>query len=236
MNGENNSQADLKESLVPMARLFFKTILAVTLLEIVLHKWNPDRKRFLHNIQAYCTAFLILQTSPANIPQFLVYLILSEKLESVWRRREWSPSILMLAGIVLQNLAFFQFGNTNSIATVNLTNAYNGISENYNIYVVGFLMCVSNFAPSIYWSLNCLKILYSFPVKDKWKIFLASRMPSFLFYCIFGCFLLGSCVILRYHLFIWSVFSPKLCYYVSWNIFMNAVIGWLVEALSLIHI
>ncbi|CAR30476.1 mannose-ethanolamine phosphotransferase LAS21 [Lachancea thermotolerans CBS 6340] len=229
MKGVSKDQIDFSDALVPMARLFFQVTAAVIAVEVIRHQFKPNGPRLLEEIHAHISTLLILQTSSANIPQFLAFHILSRKLNSLWSRRQWSFPVLMTVNLVLQHLSFFQFGNTNSIATVSLTNAYNGVSENYNIYVVGALMCVSNFAPSIYWSLSCLKILYSKSTQSKWETFFTSRLPSFLYYCLFGCFLLGSCVILRYHLFIWSVFSPKLCYYVSWNLFMNAIIAWFFE-------
>ncbi|CUS21093.1 LAQU0S02e05710g1_1 [Lachancea quebecensis] len=229
VNGIHKNEVNLSNALVPMARLFFQVTAAVIAVEVTRHQLKPNGQRFFEEIHGHVSTLLILQTSSANIPQFLAFHILSRKITSLWLRRKWSFPVLMTVSLVLQNLTFFQFGNTNSIATVSLTNAYNGVSENYNIYVVGALMCVSNYAPSIYWSLSCLKTLFLTSTQPKWKIFLDSRLPSFLFYCLFGCFLLGSCVILRYHLFIWSVFSPKLCYYVSWNLFMNAVVAWLFE-------
>ncbi|SCU97110.1 LAME_0F18558g1_1 [Lachancea meyersii CBS 8951] len=226
----------LKTQLVPMARLFFGAALGLVLLELLLHRLNRQSDGLLEKIHSTITTILIFQTSSTNIPQFLVFQIIAPLIESLWRRL-WGSNVtaLMTIGLVLQHLTFFQFGSTNSIATVNLTNAYNGVSENYNIHVVGFLMCVGNFAPAIYWSTACLKILYTRkPQYNKWQLFAASRLPALLFYCIFGCFLLGSCVIQRYHLFIWSVFSPKLCYYVSWNLFMHAVVGWVLEGLVVV--
>ncbi|SCV05188.1 LANO_0H01992g1_1 [Lachancea nothofagi CBS 11611] len=225
-----DSLGDLKGMLVPMARLFFWCATGLAVFDVLLHRFSRNDKRFLDRIHATATTILIFQSSSANIPLFLVFQILSSQLESLWHRYHGSNVfLLMTVGLALQHLTFFQFGSTNSIATVNLTNAYNGVSENYNIYVVGLLMCVGNFAPSIYWSLSCLKMIYSKQHDSKWGTFNKSRLPSLLFYCVFGCFLFGSCVVQRYHLFIWSVFSPKLCYYVSWNLFMNTLIAWLIE-------
>ncbi|CEP64737.1 mannose-ethanolamine phosphotransferase LAS21 LALA0_S13e01882g [Lachancea lanzarotensis] len=225
----------LKSQLVPMARIFFSWAIAQVFIELMAHKreW-PRRRTLIERIHPIITLILIFQTPSTNIPQFLVFQIIAPQIESLWHQlSDSNVTALMTVGLILQHLTFFQFGGTNSIATVSLTNAYNGVSENYSIHAVGFLMCLSNFAPSIYWSTTCLKMLLQRQprvVPKKWQFFAISRLPALFFYCIFGCFLLGSCFILRYHLFIWSVFSPKLCYYVSWNLFMNVVIGWTLEA------
>lgn len=220
------------DSLVPMARLFFQITLALILFRIALNKLMDRKTKYFKDIHSIVSMILILQTSSANIPQFLVFWILQDRLKYLLTAYTPSDCLVMVISLILQNLTFFQFGGTNSIATVNLTNAYNGISGDYNIHVVGLLMCIGNFAPSIYWSMATLPTLFENKKKtDKWEIFFATRLPALVFYSIIGCFIMGSCVILRYHLFIWSVFSPKLCYYVTWNVFMNFMVSWCAEGL-----
>ena len=50
--------------------------------------------------------------------------------------------------LCLQNLTFCM-GNTNLLATVDLSNAYNGVKA-YNVFLVGLLTFVSNFAGPIF--------------------------------------------------------------------------------------
>lgn len=228
---EDESSDIYSKTLVPLARLFFQASITVLIARILVHKYSSKKVGFFQDVHSIISSILIFQTSSANIPLFLVFQILSGRLHYLWTAYYSSnQAILMLLNLILQHLSFFQFGSTNSIATVNLTNAYNGVSDDYNIYTVGLLMCIGNFAPSIYWSLASSKVLYKSNT-DKWSVFYRAKLPQFFFYCLFGCFLLASCIILRYHLFIWSVFSPKLCYYVTWNAFMNGLIGWVVEGL-----
>lgn len=149
-----------------------------------------------------------------------------------------------IATLILQNLSFFQFAFTNSLSTVDLTNAYNGV-KSYDLIVVGLLTFVSNFAPTIYWSFNSLLWLYNnklinfdsglFPktsfVKHlfsstsiRWEIFYVRFFIMILFYTIVGLFLIIACFNLRYHLFIWTVFSPKLLFFFVWNILITGLI------------
>ncbi|SCU87006.1 LADA_0E01442g1_1 [Lachancea dasiensis] len=232
-SGGDDPVEQIKQNLVPTARLLFFAVFVLILIEIARQRISSrGDSRFFARIHSLTTAIMILQTSSTNIPQYLIFGFIAAAIETLWSKYYGtSIFLLMNVGLVLQHLTFFQFGSTNSIATVDLTNAYNGVSENYNIHIVGLLMCLANFAPSIYWSLACLRALYAKKrASSKWETFGRSRLPALLFYCIFGCFLLASCVIQRYHLFIWSVFSPKLCYYVSWNLFMNAIISWSFES------
>lgn len=154
---------------------------------------------------------LILQSAPSNIPLFGLFHVLNYSVNDFIFDDTRKASIWFL---LMEHLTFFQFGGTNSINTINLTNAYNGISNNYNIYVIGLLMNIANFSPSIFWAL------------------LGSHHPEYkrntlIFYNIFGICLLASCFVSRYHLFVWSVFSPKLCYYIGWSLFMNFIVKYL---------
>ncbi|KAL6928280.1 hypothetical protein ACO0SA_003015 [Hanseniaspora valbyensis] len=98
--------------------------------------------------------------------------------------------------MLLEYLSFFSFGNTNSIATIDLINAYNGISASYDIKIVGFLMMTSTFAPSIFFSLKQSSRNYSLTLKY-----------SLILNSLWGFLFLLSCFIGRYHLFVWSVFT-----------------------------
>ncbi|EDO17213.1 hypothetical protein Kpol_1035p26 [Vanderwaltozyma polyspora DSM 70294] len=220
----------VEENLIPIARFFFYSVLA-----IVIAIYGSAKLKLIKNpikdIQKTLTFLLIFQSPSSYIGLFMVYDILQSSLSSLLVN-QYSSNVMITSTIslVLQYFTFFQFGGTNSIATADLTNAYNGVSEDYNIYFVGFLMCVSNFAPAIYWAMFPWKVIYNqIKPNNKWNVFAENKLPIVYFNCIAGCFLLLSCFILRYHLFIWSVFSPKLCYYATWNIFMNLIVGWVLE-------
>lgn len=190
-------ESEVSECLVPMARMFFLICAAsaviVTFSKYALSKGTNAQQKLLSIVKF----ILILQTTSANIPMFLILEILTTII----------PQTSPVLSLCLQNLTFFQFGGTNSIATINLTNAYNGVNSNYNIYVVGVLMFLSNYAPSIYMALSFI------PISDSKKLLKLKH------YYITGVFLLIACTALRYHLFVWSVFSPKLCYYTAWSLF-----------------
>lgn len=214
------------KALIPLAQLFFQCFVACVLVTAVASKLNKTKNT--HFTTTFITLLLIFQSQSPNIPLFFVFEVLKDCLDKILSKRYSSNAFMVAAvSLVLQYFTFFQFGGTNSIATVDLSNAYNGVSENYNIYVVGFMMCVSNFAPSIYWSTFTWNLLYR--DDKKWVNFFYNKLTFLAFNCVSGCCLMLACIALRFHLFIWSVFSPKLCYYATWNIFMNLLIGWILE-------
>ncbi|CAM9011025.1 unnamed protein product [Wickerhamomyces anomalus] len=224
--GASNPQ----ESLVDIARLFFVTVLFVFGWRFFLKFKNHDYWYFtdLHNL---ITFVLIFQSSLQNIPLFLVFLGVKHQIGVVTggltkTNKLFKVGLVSLSILVLQQFSFFSTGQTNSLATVDLSNAYNGITG-YNIFAVGLLTFISNFAGPIYWSFASLPIL--FENKEnlkivKYEIIKMRWLVNASFYSISGVFTLLACYMLRYHLFIWTVFSPKLLYTIVWNIFMNVCI------------
>ncbi|CAK9438417.1 uncharacterized protein LODBEIA_P26410 [Lodderomyces beijingensis] len=198
------------------------------------------------------TLFLIHQTRATNIPLFLFCMVAKfsmSKFVTAYYSSNIDQRILVIAAstIVLQNFTFFATGNTNSLATVDLTNAYNGISS-YNVISVGVLTFVSNFAGPLFWSLSSLQLIYEPSVtsfeKDskvdltnyaglKNSVLLVKSLVSLFFYSISAVSLMVSCINLRFHLFVWTVFSPKLLYFGSWMVFVNLLTDIIVSTITL---
>lgn len=193
------------DNLVHSAKKIFSTISVVILSSKIVNR-NTGKTA---NQMNYVTYFLIIQSSIINIPMFSVFMIT----EKLLNNSQLNEKTVLIIELMLEHLSFFFFGNTNSIATIDLINAYNGVSKNYKIEVVGLLMLCSTFAPSIYFSLQQSRRNYK-----------RTLQYSLALNGIWSALFLLSCFIGRYHLFVWSVFSPKLCYYFAWNIFMNLVI------------
>lgn len=131
--------------------------------------------------------------------------------------------------LCMQYLSFYSTGNTNQIASIDLSNAYNGV-RTYNILVVGFLVFVSNFSAPIFWSLSLLlppnaapksgSIGHSETEEIQLRLHLKNAF-ALLFYSLSGLSLFVSCINMRFHLFIWSVFSPRLLYFAAWLLFLD---------------
>lgn len=216
--------------LVPVARLFFIICLLAIILQVIIAKMK-DNVNIMNNIISIIVMILIFQTTSPNIPLFLVFFVLQKQILKLVDHT--NIYLIIIMSLVLQNLTFFQMGGTNSISTINLSNAYNGVSENYNIYVVGLLMCLSNFSSSIYWHIIFLPAIY----QDKKKVlstFTLTKIPILFYYSVVGFLLMTTCIIQRHHLFIWSVFSPKICYYLAWNFVMHLSTNYILELFLLL--
>nr|POE90349.1 gpi ethanolamine phosphate transferase 2 [Quercus suber] len=128
----------------------------------------PERLHYL------LALFLITQSRATNIPLFLgmdiqqrfLRALLQRDHESLQPKRNATVSAVQLATIVLlfSHTYFFCFGGSNSISSVDLSNAYNGVGE-YNIVAVGILLFSANWIGPIWWCSAAVLLTFSKPVK-----------------------------------------------------------------------
>jgi ethanolaminephosphotransferase len=166
--------------------------------------------RAIHNI---LTLFLITQSRATNIPLLLLFEIKFPILADL----ELSVVEMTTTAVLLQHTSFFAFGGSNAISSIDLSSAYNGVSG-YNVVAVGLLTFVSNWSGPIFWTSATTIILLrlrSSGVKDVLHEHLALLT---MFVTASLLFVMGSCTMLRTHLFIWTVFSPKYLYSMAWSI------------------
>lgn len=225
-----NEKKDLQLMNVQISRLFFYGLFTIFSVRIILGKFGIYKDDLIKNIVNIATLFLMHQTRVETIPIFLIFAFLKIVYSSLFSKiKVLEPKVkivlLSLFTLCLQHLSFFSVGNTNLLATVDLSNAYNGVSE-YNVLLVGILTFVSNFSVVIYWSLAATDLLCEESLRRQTAISLRSLIHlrarlNLAFYSISALNLVGSCINLRFHLFIWSVFSPKLLYFGVWVILIN---------------
>jgi ethanolaminephosphotransferase len=157
--------------------------------------------------------FLITQSRATNIPLFLLFEVLSHLLSDL----DLNLVEITTTSLLLQYMSFFAFGGSNAISSVDLSSAYNGVSG-YNVIAVGVLTFVSNWAGPIFWasSTNLMLLkLHESGHRNLLKEHLA-LLTVFVTSSLF--FVMAACTLLRTHLFIWTVFSPKYLYSMAWSI------------------
>ncbi|OJD22247.1 hypothetical protein ACJ73_06410 [Blastomyces percursus] len=174
----------------------------------------------LHDI---VSLFLVTQSRSTNIP---LYLIL--------RLQHWALSSMKLSGdeititsLILQYATFFAMGGSNSIASVDLSNAYNGISD-YNVIFVGILTFIGNWAGPIWWvfSTNSLFIGGDGCTLAVSRRRRGSHLPLLTFFVTTSLLaVMVACTVLRTHLFIWTVFSPKFLYIMAWSLVQHLAVN-----------
>jgi len=173
------------------------------------------------------TLFLVTQSRINNVPLIAMFLLQLE----VLRDMQLDPAEIALTSIIMEHVSFFAFGGTNAISSIDLSNAYNGVAG-YDVLGVGILTFVSNWIGPIWWgAASALQL--SRTRGDKSKGLHAYLIIQTFFTTCSLLFVMIACMVLRTHLFIWSVFSPKYLYTMAWtlaqHLFINVTI---VSALS----
>ena len=109
------------------------------------------------------------------------------------------PSVQPLVHLLLAKVTFFQLGGSNSLATIDVGAGYTGLTD-FNPVLVTLLMAVHTYSGSL---IALLSAATTTPT-------LVQALPATL-----GLELTMFCLVatlLRHHLFVWTVFSPKLLY------------------------
>ncbi|RMZ83652.1 hypothetical protein DV738_g982, partial [Chaetothyriales sp. CBS 135597] len=215
-------------SLVGLARVSFLGLAQLLLCAIYYEAPWTSRKHlasFLATFLDISSLFLISQTRTANIPLFgIAYLQLR-----LFEQLQPQPvGILTITSLLFQFSSFFAFGGTNAISSVDLSNAYNGIAG-YNVGLVGLLTFIGNWAGPIFWTIATCRLMAvsclaqqssaSSPVSGSVSVsVVASQHFTLLttFMASATAFVMVACFLLREHLFIWTVFSPKYLYQIAW--------------------
>jgi len=162
------------------------------------------------------------QSRAVNIPIFLFMEVQRYLLGDL----DLSSSELTMTSFLLQQASFYLFGGSNAISSIDLSNAYNGVSG-YNVLAVGILTFVSNWAGPIWW----VSATHTLRKRDRLQqqqhgsrdqahlAFLTLFVTSSLLATMV------ACTALRAHLFIWTVFSPKFLYTIAWSVAHHLVIN-----------
>ncbi|KAF9631316.1 Type I phosphodiesterase/nucleotide pyrophosphatase/phosphate transferase [Lasiodiplodia theobromae] len=216
---------------------------------------------------------LLTQTRASNIPLFLVFRLQQHYLTQL----NLSATEHTLTSLLLAHTSFFALGNSNAISSIDLSNAYNGVSG-YNIVAVGVLLFAANWAGPFYWTSAAvlglldaarwsrgsaaLRRVMREKEMQKWKevqrrdaatgkVAAASEpghLPKLqsalegvgqaedvegMWFRHFARLtvwvaagvvaVMVACAVLRTHLFIWTVFSPKYLYAMAWAVGFHLV-------------
>ncbi|KAF1798636.1 alkaline-phosphatase-like protein [Mucor lusitanicus] len=199
------------------------------LLELTAPLIDPrilDNKRtlMLQMLLYLVTPLLILLTRPENAVLFVLFHVQFELLTRfhTYLHENCKHSVpTWLIGVViacLSHASFFLTGHSNSIASVDLSNAYVGVEE-YDTTLIGLLTFCSNWSGSIWWSIAGWTFISSH--ENKWFSYVLTHAILF---SVAMATLSISVTVLREHLFIWTVFSPKYLYQIAWNVLFHWIL------------
>ncbi|KAK5654153.1 hypothetical protein OQA88_7584 [Cercophora sp. LCS_1] len=222
-------------SLVSLARAVFSALglgLITALFYIFSRKRLSMTGPAIETIHHLYTLLAMTQSRTTNIPLFLFFHTHYKLLAS----QNLSLLDLSISSLLLQYMSFFALGGSNAISSVDLSNAYNGIAG-FDIGAVGILTFVSNWAAPIYWTSATTLLLVQKARKEGLGVntFLSYAAVQTLFTACSVVAVMAACTILRTHLFIWTVFSPKYLYCIAWslgqhllvNIGLSSLLFWL---------
>lgn len=157
-----------------------------------------------------------------------MFLVFYLQFSALLHCRFSSLSDLTVTALLLQYSSFFILGGSNAISSVDLSNAYNGIAG-YNVIAVGILTLISNWAGPIWWIFATAVVMStSFGLQKR------AAFDHFALLTLFTAFstlsVMVACMVLREHLFIWTVFSPKFLFTVAWvvghHVLINGFFGY----------
>uniref|UniRef100_A0A8I3MGY0 Phosphatidylinositol glycan anchor biosynthesis class G (EMM blood group) n=2 Tax=Canis lupus familiaris TaxID=9615 RepID=A0A8I3MGY0_CANLF len=157
---------------------------------------------------------LVLLAALLFRPHNLPVLVFSLLIQTIMTKFIWKPLRHDAAEITIMHYwfgqAFFYFqGNSNNIATVDISAGFVGLDTYIEVPAV-FLTAFATFAGPVLWASHLVSFLSS-------ETSSGSALSHACFcYALICSFPVSAYIILvtslRYHLFIWSVFSPKLLY------------------------
>ncbi|KAK6349787.1 major facilitator superfamily transporter protein, variant 2 [Orbilia brochopaga] len=226
-------------SVVTQAQLVFLFLLLNILYLVVMRNTGIStatpgvgRIQPFHDI---LTIFLATQSRLTNIPILWFFNIMLLLLENM---RFDSQLPILLTSLAMQHVSFFALGNSNAISSVDLSNAYNGV-PNFNIALIGPMTFLANWAGPTLWTSGTILLMASWLERTKQKQKTAAsptdkhvdtvvqdgRLDAYLRYAeIMSTFravamvaVMGACMVLRMHLFVWTVFSPKYLFAMAWT-------------------
>ncbi|XP_070362546.1 GPI ethanolamine phosphate transferase 2 isoform X12 [Equus asinus] len=146
---------------------------------------------------------------PHNLP----VLVLSLLIQTLMAKFVWKPLRHDVAEVTVMHYwfgqAFFYFqGNSNNIATVDISAGFVGLDTYVEIPAI-FLTAFATYTGPVLWASHLVSFLSS-------EASSSALSHAGFCYALIGSFPVSAYIILvtslRYHLFIWSVFSPKLLY------------------------
>lgn len=207
---KNLTDVDASGKLLWSARVSW-ALLFINVVTTTLTK-EPKRK---NEALMFCVSMLFaLQSRLQNLPLLFLFSGINRILQQQTRAPEWTITTF----VVLQQASFFALGNTNSLSGLDLSQAYNGVSR-YNEGVVGSLLFVSSFIGPIYWHTALLNYTRNNETRKRF-----ARQFMCVTTCMYTTAICISCESLKHHLFVFSVFSPKLLFSAAWSVFYSLAI------------
>ncbi|KAI1773057.1 alkaline-phosphatase-like protein [Hypoxylon cercidicola] len=116
---------------------------------------QANRRNVMNGALELANLYLMLQSRPKNLA---LYPIFDLQLQWFLHSTKLSPSEISLTSLVLAQSSFYAVGGSNSVASLDITNGFNGI-QGYNVTAVFLQTVLSNWVGPVWWTLGGLRLL-----------------------------------------------------------------------------
>ncbi|RUS86939.1 hypothetical protein EGW08_005264 [Elysia chlorotica] len=173
----------------------------------------------LRGVMAAVVCFCCLVKQPHNAPVSAAMSLAEQIMTPVLIQAGFRPVYSLLYTVWMGQVFFFLQGNSNSLSTVDIAAGYIGLDDYWPV-VSGLLLFMTTYVGPIFWSLAFLNFLFqtqeqhteSGKVLSIFKVLDSSCQALLLTRVLPLSVYMALVAAQRYHLFVWSVFSPKMLY------------------------
>ncbi|KAF3920480.1 hypothetical protein ABW20_dc0106552 [Dactylellina cionopaga] len=234
-------------SVVTQAQLVFSILFLIATYLVLLRNPGLKSQSRVSKIQPFhdlLSVFVATQSRLTNIPVIWFFNVMITLLDDM---KFDSLLPIVLTCLAMQHVSFFALGNSNAISSVDLSNAYNGVSG-FNVGVVGVLTFLANWAGPVLWTSGTVLLMSTWMARQKKQAerekkekdgddeitenrrgdptdtYLKYAEVMSMFRAVAMVAVMGACMILRTHLFVWTVFSPKYLFAMTWTVVHHIVV------------
>jgi ethanolamine phosphate transferase 2 subunit G len=186
-------------------------IIILLLISFIYSIIKFDKKQFIFNLKIIFIIWLLLINKISNIP--LILLIDYQSNLTLYLFNHFNFFNFLIVYYWNTEISYFSFGYSISISSIDIGIVYTGIPF-FNSLVIGILLLFNLFSSYFIYFLNFILFFWDRNNLIWYKICLD------LFFNSFNNFLILLVMfIMKFHLFIWSVFSPKFLFDCFFSIF-----------------
>lgn len=212
----------------------FKLLITVQLMEVLYSRYQQNTSLLQHqNLFLYFLDMLVANwillcavlLRPHNVILLTAVVVVSKIISSLQMHLRNSTFKLTILHHWIGMIFFFYQGNSNSLSSIDVASGYTGLSD-YNAVTVFLFLYVHTYAAPVLSYLLCLQSLTTKLSGSYWLDHITESIGyTVLQHILFVTFYLLLLTEQRYHLFVWSVFSPKLLYFMSQTILYTVLVN-----------
>lgn len=233
--------------IVQLQRVSFLVVIFHTIMNVFSSSESTTtRQQFGSSVVIYklasgCISIAFLLSRRHNFLFLISNVIMETSLNSLANTMKLSFASRAIVYLTYAQSSFYNLGNTNSFSSIDVKPAFFG-QTSYNIYISIPLVLAATFSTQIYWIIKLLQRIQEAKSKGNNGTELESQEDCENIIVYTSDFVIARnflslsyymfvCLVLRNHLFIWSVISPKLlCHFVT-----NSVLLITVKMISNVH-